>query len=419
MNKKIIIVLIFFVMCAHSFADEKINFPELPSIEVENTLSHQEVSFWQKIKNFFGFGDVESKELNKIEIISPITDSGMVELDKNTLPSEVNLEKDALTTQEFTQIPLNDEKNMANKQNTQPDNNIISPLQDDVSSENKIANTTTTQDDKKNVIEDLKLPEGFDDDFDVKKNVQELGNSKDLNTGNVNNKEENNITKTEEITQLHIPNLDSVENKEIQTPEIISNSTFIDSKTVSDQNNPQNSAVPNTTTTIDSKTSLASPDKTAILVPSTSTAVTNQNINSKPEKIKNSTESLIPTYASETESKTDDSKILQYKTEFKSNKDKLKNITQISGKELMKNKKSLENNPEHIEFIKNEAQVLTLPDDEIVLGGITKDAEYELMDIRRYIDIFWNEYYKLAREPKTQELKQYIKNYNKNFNENY
>ncbi|RTK92184.1 MAG: hypothetical protein EKK61_05830 [Rickettsiales bacterium] len=434
MKKKIIGALIFFVMCSNSFADEEIKLPELPSIEVENTLSDQEISFWQKVKNFFGFGNIESKELNKTEVISPTMDTSR-DLDQNTLSFEMNLENDSSKTQEFTQnLPLNDPKNMANKENMQPDNNISLPPQDDKSSENKIA----SPDDKKNVINDLKLPEGFDDEVDVKKNVKEPESSKDLNVGNADNKEASTITKTEEIDQLHVPTLDEIDNKEGQTSkvssnsasinepkkeiasdavqvptldaadnkanktsEIISNTSSIDSKIVSDQNNQPKSAVPNITSTIETKNS----------VPSNPDVVTNQN--------KDSTGSLVPTYASETESKDYDSKLLQYKTDLKSNKDKLKNITQISAKELVKNKKPLENDPEQIEFIKNEAQVLTLPDDEIVLGSVTKDAQYELMDIRTYIDVFWNEYYKLVRESKAQELKKYIKNYNENFNENY
>ena len=78
---------------------------------------------------------------------------------------------------------------------------------------------------------------------------------------------------------------------------------------------------------------------------------------------------------------------------------------------------SIELDSKQLQFVNNEAQVLILPNDDVVLGEVTKQARINNMDLHAYIKKFWKNYGVLKREPKRQELEQFIENYDENFNE--
>ena len=66
----------------------------------------------------------------------------------------------------------------------------------------------------------------------------------------------------------------------------------------------------------------------------------------------------------------------------------------------------------------NEAQVLILPNDDIVLGVLVDEAKLEQMDFRSYIDKFWENYNKLKREPRRLEIERFVENYDELFDTN-
>jgi len=78
---------------------------------------------------------------------------------------------------------------------------------------------------------------------------------------------------------------------------------------------------------------------------------------------------------------------------------------------------SIELDPKQLQFMNNEAQVLILPNDDVVLGDITTEARINDMDLHTYIKMFWKNYDVLKREPKREEIEQFIENYDENFNE--
>ena len=54
---------------------------------------------------------------------------------------------------------------------------------------------------------------------------------------------------------------------------------------------------------------------------------------------------------------------------------------------------------EQLQFVNNEAQVLILPNDDVVLGELTESARINDMDLYLYIKKFWENYNRIKREP--------------------
>ena len=131
--------------------------------------------------------------------------------------------------------------------------------------------------------------------------------------------------------------------------------------------------------------------------------------NEKKEINPNNAVNIVPAYSSELNVKEDEPKI--DKTEL------LISAPSVSNLKVIKEEKVIPADDVQMEFVKNEAQVLILPDDDIVLGDPTEKAMLEQMDFTSYIEIFWNKYYDFVREPQRLKMEKFIKDYDKNFNE--
>ena len=70
---------------------------------------------------------------------------------------------------------------------------------------------------------------------------------------------------------------------------------------------------------------------------------------------------------------------------------------------------------DQLKFVNNEAQVLILPNDDIVLGTLVEEAKLDQIDFRAYVDKFWENYNRLKREPKRLEIEKFIYNYDELF----
>ena len=66
-------------------------------------------------------------------------------------------------------------------------------------------------------------------------------------------------------------------------------------------------------------------------------------------------------------------------------------------------------------FLENESKMLLIPDDDIVLGKITKDGLFEVMSDDAYAKVIFSDLKNLKKETKASKLNFYIENYDKNY----
>jgi len=129
---------------------------------------------------------------------------------------------------------------------------------------------------------------------------------------------------------------------------------------------------------------------------------------------------------SNTDSSTEKkSSISKYKEELRSRRASKKSVPQVTEEDLA----PVDNNiteeyskvsaadfdSEQVQFINNEARVLTLPNDDVVLGHVTEEAKLKLMSVYYYLEIFWKNYNRLLREPQRMKVDRFIDNYEENF----
>lgn len=66
-------------------------------------------------------------------------------------------------------------------------------------------------------------------------------------------------------------------------------------------------------------------------------------------------------------------------------------------------------------FLENESKMLLIPDDDIVLGKITKDGLFEVMSDNTYAKVIFSDLKNLKKRTKASKLNFYIENYDKNY----
>ena len=458
-RKKIICILVFILTNINCYANEEVELPALPINEFEQLSEGDNLSIWQKITIFLGFGD---KKKNDLEVIKATTSTDVSKSD------EVKIDFPQLDEKK-----LSDDKKIINTLEEKFDGNA--PIFENKKSEK-------TQNEQVN-LNDLKLPEEFGpeelNDEHGNKNIKDISTSDPKQVVNVETKitPTQEYQKTEDATpQLALPPLKNIDTKDISTSDpkqVVNVETKItptqeyqktedatpqlalpplkniDTKDIS-TSDPKQEVIAETKIapiqeqqkTEDATPQLALPplkiidtqdisasDPKQVVIAETKIAPKqeqqktediNKNIPTNNKDQKTEIKSLIPSYSSDQELNSNNSNLSKYQEKFKYNKKEIKNIAQISSKELLnKNDNLAENDVNQADFIKNEAQVLTLPNDDVVLGDVIEEAKYEQMDFLYYINEFWNLYFELLREPKRKILDDYIKNYNTNFNENY
>ncbi|MDP4832700.1 MAG: hypothetical protein NWR41_03215, partial [Rickettsiaceae bacterium] len=180
--------------------------------------------------------------------------------------------------------------------------------------------------------------------------------------------------------------------------------------------------IPGPETTVSSESLLESPsqddDVSKLELPALASAVAEND------------EFAVPSYVSEIDTKkTSEDDISKYTKELQEKQKTLTPVDKISEAELATGNNVIEQYTEitsasldktQLEFVNNEAQVLILPNDDIVLGELTEEAKFNLIDLRSYAQIFWDKYYQMQREPERRVIEDFIKNYDDNFgNEEY
>nr|MBA2628776.1 hypothetical protein [Rickettsiaceae bacterium] len=147
------------------------------------------------------------------------------------------------------------------------------------------------------------------------------------------------------------------------------------------------------------------------------------------ESIANPSNITVPEYAAAASQLNEEEvAISKYKESLETKSSKPVVVPKLSESEL-----SLENKSKQVDlkasdleafdtnqlkFVNNEAQVLILPNDDIVLGILVDEAKLDQMDFRSYVDKFWKNYNRLKREPKRLEIERFIYNYDELFDTN-
>lgn len=229
------------------------------------------------------------------------------------------------------------------------------------------------------------------------------------------------ITKTETTENLNeqtleeefvVPSLDAIENKNTTTiePEAIADNSPSPTITNTDSSAPEPEIIQ------DSKPELITENAPSKIEEDQKDVKSNQ-ANSGDFAIDTKT----PAYAKELNSEEQSS---VFRNQLLENLRKPTNLPQIPNEELIAQSNitaqeqaiSQEMSAQRQKFVDDEAKVLTLENDDIVLGLMTMDAKLELIDFSNYVQIFWQNYNKIKNEPKKREIEEFIKTYDENYN---
>jgi ankyrin repeat protein len=466
MKKKIL--TFFYILVLHSNAHSASE-PQLPpplplSKEIANP-EKKESSFWDKTLNFFGLGnkkqesgkvlpplplenqnskDLSDKSNNTADINS---DSPMKSLPASSneasnpsltpsgpaLISNKNSDKNSLQKiPDISELKLPDgvkpDEELPNKPDITTNNNNNSTANNQALSGEEIKKETKTD------ISELKLPDGIKPD-------EELPNKPDITTSNNNNSTANNQALSEEeikketktdISGLKLP--DGVKPDE-ELPnksdgKAKDNTSFTPSK--STEKKSQNELEQNITLSLPATDSKSASD-TQVSTADTSTLTPDtppENSNSKnslpisttgnlstphtdklPENVK-----LTQNPATQSSQNSEAANVKTYRQHLQDRLNKTQKLPEISKDDLNPVAVPEDTNSAQMKFVNDEAQVLILPNDEVVLGEVTKESQLELMDLNSYLKIFWDNYNSIKNEPARQAINSFIENYDSNFN---
>ncbi len=409
MEKNLLIfVSILLLNSAPSYADNESGLPALPPIASEvqeegEAGSDSSKSLWQKFKEYVGFGSIKKtaeKQSDVPLVVKKIEDTGQTAQSKSMNDEQIVVEnkENNISSDSIPPIGSTDEGPM----------NVKLPEK----SEGEVE-----------VPDQLKLPDGFGEDV-----------IKDSNSSISSNEPTQDATNLDEITHKNNAPaaskiLDQVEDKTKAVKEAAEPKTeelSIPQLPEADENKAKE-VIKN-----DDVKETIEPKKEEEPVP----AVKDESIvklalpTDKPvDESANSPSITVPEYANAAnQPNEDEAAISKYKKEFEAKSSKSVVIPKISESELSLENKSKqvelkasdleEFDADQLKFVNNEAQVLILPNDDIVLGVLDDEAKLDQMDFRSYIDRFWENYNKLKREPKRLEIERFIDNYDELFDNN-
>lgn len=455
MGQKLLLFISIFVLNSVSALADSEGVPPLPEsvIEIEDDSSAPEdKSFFEKTKSFFGFGKEESSKDEKAvdEVASEIA-AKPIESD----PIEKPLE-----------LPSQDAIKEMNK-NAPASATEEGPLATSIK-------TTNVPDDSV-ADEALKLPEGFEDyakstedeaetanveapELDAAIPVAPEASSPDMTEAPAPAPETPELPEVPEVkpeSPLELPQSEAPklpasdptnpvadiegsapEKEDIDVPELPVIPSFDDAPEA-EQNTEALPIMDKTESTTEGEEKAPSSDEVKLGLPKqadTDGIKTEEPVSEPVKKEELSADSKdkkaalpTPSYANKASVEEGEPAVLKYQQQQEAKYENEEVLPQISKEELVigedvKIKKfsavrSAELSPEQAKFVDNEAQVLILPNDDIVLGSLTEEARLENMDLRSYLTVFWKNYNKIKREPKRMEIDRFIDEYDENFNE--
>lgn len=469
--------------------------PELPALPTSSSVKiveqdKGEESFWQKILNFFGFGDKkensedsakkeESSETAQTERDENINDIISIDNKKSQLEdasqesaSSKATDSSTIDSSEDLEIPKGFEDDGPIKLPELPEGMISDDMESSKSEESQnsknssiatensdnekassnemlkkvsdISDNNTNLPESMNQIsdssEDLKLPGGFDDMEDENKKLTD-STEQELETETMESKEDM-ADRVEDITDkvmdssMDLPK-SSEDNSAVHDN---SDSTSIDDSPISADNpsNPDDITLPISANDSQDEERNADVNKEdnqdSVTLPKSNNTVAMGDEESTME-LSTSTDKQVdgkasngllpaPDYASiENEPKKQESKIEKFTRVFSNKKSKEIELPKITEDDYASNKEGVavsspaELDSTQLQFVNNEAQVLILPNDDVVLGELTQEAIISEMDLYIYIQKFWENYNKLKREPQREVIERFLEEYDENFNQ--
>ena len=495
-------IILLFAFNASAEIDSKL--PALPTTNAEVELvdykETEEISLWQKILNFFGFGDKEETDKKSIEKEEP-KESQMADVPNTNIVQQI--EKNQDTTINIPEI------NDAKSQISDSDDTDTNNMEDNSSNTNENLDINKSSD-----TEALSIPKGFEDDGPIRlpelpaevtdgmdpESEEEKQNLKDgtadlANTADTMLPEipeataDNNEGIAKKIDQMPpevtsdlklpdsfgdmnedaevpaIPKPDTPENtepeknleesmkeneaKDVKTedfplPQLPVSSD--DSDTMNDtpsnpiseppapmmnESAPILADVPDDTknkesdSVYDTQSDIKLPASVDVKNAPEETGIKLPESKNETETDKISDISLpAPDYASsQNEPKKQESTVEKFTRVFSTKKSKQIELPKITEEDYASNDDSVSVNRSaeeldstQLQFVNNEAQVLILPNDDVVLGELTNQAKINEMDLYAYIKKFWKNYNRIKREPQREVIERFIEEYDENFN---
>lgn len=393
-------LLLFISMLMFSFSsislaeEEPKAAPPLPAFSFGNetveeqqatpVASEEKKSFFDKVKNFFGFSSEDSEEKDSVNSEAEVVED---EEAAQQLPVEAS-------TQSENILAVEGERELAGGDLQEVESDFPSELPE--GEDNRpVANHSifSSSRAKPEEASELALPEGFEEFAEEQSNGGK--------------------TKSASESKDKISGADSVEEVRSE-PEI---------DVVITQNPEQELLLPvqNNDQSVDKKLSKKSdadtqkqPEEKLAKSPTLSENKIEPLISSeKSDRIKVATPNYIPEEGSK-------SIIDKYKTQLDIRKSTPQQIEQIAEGELVIDNSQIEKftdetaadiDSETLQFVNNEAQVLLLPDDDVIEGKLTQEAKLNMMDLRSYIQLFWSKYEKAKRAYDSYKLDKFIDDY--------
>jgi hypothetical protein len=419
MKKKILLIAFALALNSVAYSSEPA-LPPLPPPEIALENSQESKSFWDKFLEFLGFGETPKVEEKKeTPTVNPDPTPKVPDLPK--IPVSGPLAEE--TAQPKT--PQDETPLVVDKIGQTP---ITPPAATDKLPKSTINNASLPSANEDPVA--LKLPEGFEPSPDEEAIG---GEKKAIPTPSAPLTEPDNIKAAVEppsqaqVTALPALAPEASKAENVETPPIITPpsletesareqaviTTTIPSSEpkapeASVQSFPKNTKEPEVKNDKTSTTSLPPENKNIDkAIESESASLPSSNdINKEPNKADPATE------------------INRFRKQLQEHLDQKQNLPQIPKEEVQQAAPPPANNStgdaeedaKQIKFMHDEAQVLTLPNDDIVLGELTEEARLELIDFSTYVPMFW-EYYNIAKnEPARKAIDDFIKNYDSTFN---
>ena len=436
MEKNLLIfVSILLLNSAPSYADNESGLPALPTaseIQVEEAGSDSSKSLWQKFKEYFGFG--EEKQIVEKQPDAPVA-----------------VEKTEDTGQAAQSKSINDRQTVIDNK----ENNNSSDIPPGSTDEGPMNVKLPEPESEVDVPDQLKLPVGFGDDVIKDSNanepIQDVTNLDGITRKN--NAADNATAASKILDQAEEKTKDVKEPSEPKTeemsvpqlPEAYEDKAkkAVKEDDVKEPSEPKTEemSVPQLPEAYEDKAKEAvkEDDVKELAEPKTEEELVVKNDESTVKLVlptdktagasTNSPNITVPEYANAAnQPNEDEAAISKYKKEFEAKTSKPAVVPKISESELSLENKSKqvdlkasdleEFDAKQLKFVNNEAQVLILPNDDIVLGVLVDEAKLEQMDFRSYIDKFWENYNKLKREPRRLEIERFVENYDELFDTN-
>lgn len=510
-QRLLLFISIILLFAFNANAETDANLPALPTdtaVKVVDQKEIEEISLWQKMLNFFGFGDKEETDKKPIEQ-EESTESQIDKVPENNIAQHIEKEQNITVN-----MPESDDNRLQVQDLDSADaKNTL---------ENNSDNTNENLDGKFNMNESgdtgaLSIPKGFEDDGPIKlpeipeetmdevtsENKEEKLNLKDgidkiINSADkrlpeipeaavddnadISKKADQMVSETESTNDLKLPDgFDDVKAEDTEVPSIpkpeIPNNTESEQKLEESMGNKAKDAqsedfplpqLPASTDNSDAlkdipSDSVSEPSLPVMDNPSPASAeesgATENNdpgnmqefqndiklpasdnaeseleaAQDKSSENKNESEAdkisdislPAPDYASSqnTEPKKQESNIEKFTRIFTNKKSKQIELPKITEEDYASNdntsvnRSAAELDSTQLQFVNNEAQVLILPNDDVVLGELTEQAKIDEMDLYLYIKKFWNNYNRLKREPQREVIERFIEEYDENFNQ--